>query len=435
MANSNVVGGLFGVTPYDVSSQYGVQDANQAMQFAQLTPQQQGQYGMFLAGSGLGRLAGNVVGGGDPAMVQAQQMQQVKNYAAENNIDINTPAGLRQLAVYANQIGAAEGAAYLGRQAMSIEAQTAETGLKNAQTVKALREPVGTADERSRNLLVQIEQRLANGESVPPEALNQAALIVQEVSKPKSFFDPSSGQMITQPGINPLQALPNLSSAFGRVNQQPAPAGGQSPTSGTPVAGQVTNYPGGVQTTQVVAPKLGEGTIKEIGGIDADIVKLDNSLKNIQEVKGTLGSLDLGLLANTGRSIMSGLGINTQDRIAFDKAQRTVQQQANNLLLLAKGVQTEGDAKRAYDTIMNPDTWKNSDALKAAYKDLEDTTTATKQALKTKRETLQSGGRTEAPKNAQAPKMARDAAFSALQAANPKASEAALNKKLDEMGY
>lgn len=433
MANSNVVGGLFGITPYEVSSQYGVQDANQAMQFAQLNPQQQGQYGMFLAGSGLGRLAGNVVGGGDPAMVQAQQMQQVKQYAAENNIDINTPAGLRQLAVFANQIGAAEGAAYLGRQAMSIEAQQAEIGLKNAQAVKNLREPVGTADERARNLLVQIEQRLANGESVPPEALNQAALIVQEVSKPKSFFDPSSGQMITQPGLNPLQALPNLSSAFGRVSQQPATAGGQAPTGNAPATGQVTT-PSGITTTQVTQPKLDASTVNQISDIDARLPSLDKTLTDISGVIPTIKRLDLGLLENTGRGIMSYTGNNTKDRIDFDKAYKTVQKAANEALVLAKGTQTEGDADRAYKAIMNPDTWKNNEALSAAFKDLDETTKATKEGLLAKRQTLKSGGKTEAPKKQQV-KMARDAAFNALKAANPNHSDAALNKKLDEMGY
>ena len=433
MAN-NVVAGLFGVTPYDVSSNAVNQEAQLATNFAQLTPQQQGQYGMFAGGAGLGRVAAQALGGGDPAMQQAQQMQQVKQYAAENNIDINTPTGLRQLAVYANQIGAAEGAAFFGQRAMAIESQQAETGLKNAQAVKALKEPVGTESERARNLLVQVEQRLANGETVPPEALNQSNLILQELSKPKSFFDAASGQMITQPGINPLQALPNLSAAL-TDNKVQAPAAASGQGNAPAQQGTVTQYPGGIQTTQVVAPKMDASTIKEIGGIDADITKIDASLKNIADVKSTIGSLDLGLLANTGRSIMSGLGINTEDRISFDKAQRTVQQQANNLLLLAKGVQTEGDAKRAYDTIMNPDTWKNADALKAAYSDLEQTTKDTKTALMKKRDTLQSGGRTEAPKANQAPKMARDAAFNALKTANPKASDAVLNKKLDEMGY
>ena len=434
MAN-NVVAGLFGVTPYDVSSNAVNQEAQLATNFAQLTPQQQGQYGMFAGGAGLARAAAQAAGGGDPAMQQAQQMQQVKQYAADNNIDINTPTGLRQLAVYANQIGAAEGAAFFGQRAMTIKAQQAETGLKNAQAVKALKEPVGTESERSRNLLVQVEQRLANGESVPPEALNQAALVLQDLSKPKSFFDAASGQMITQPGINPLQALPNLSAAITGNKVQP-PAAGVSGQGNAPAQqGAVTQYPGGIQTTQVVAPKMDAKTLTDLGTIEADITRIDASLKNIADVKSTIGGLDLGLLANTGRAIMSGLGINTEDRIAFDKAQRTVQQQANNLLLLAKGVQTEGDAKRAYETIMNPDTWKNADALKAAYADLEQTTKDTKAALIKKKEVLQSGGRSTTTTQNQAPKMARDAAFNALKNANPKASDAALNKKLDEMGY
>lgn len=425
----NTVMGLFGASPYDISSNYVNQDMQQALSFANLTPQQQGQYGMFMGGAGLGRVLGNALGGGDPAMKQAQQMQQVKKWVSENNIDLNTAEGLRQAAIFSNQIGAPEGAAFFGRQAIAIESQQAEIGLKKAQAIKALNEPQGTEGERARNFLIQVEQRLANGEEVPAEAKNKAALILQELSKPKSFFDPTSGQMITQPGINPLQALPTLSASLAGKPVATTTAGQQPPQQG-----QVSTLPGGIQTTQVTQPKMDASTVKELGGIEADISKLDASLKNIADVKASIGSLDLGLFANTGRAIMSGFGVNTEDRIAFDKAQRTVQQQANNLLLLAKGVQTEGDAKRAYDAIMNPDTWKNADALKAAYADLEQATRDTKDALSKKRDVLQSGGR-PTQKSPEKPKVTRDDALTALRRANPGKSDAVLNKKLDEMGY
>lgn len=424
----DIVGGLFGITPYDVSSNYINQDVGQAMQFAQLTPQQQGQYGLFMGGAGLGRALGNALGGGDPAMKQAQQMQQVKQWVAENGIDLNTPDGLRRAAVFANQIGSPEGASFFGRQAISMEAQQAELGLKKAQTVKALREPVGTADERARNYLVDIERRLANGEDVSQSELNQAALIMQDISKPKSFFDPSSGQMITQPGINPLQSLPTLAQKTSGVQGTGKPAA-QGQQGGN---ANVTQYPGGVTTTQVTQPKMDAKIVSEISDIDSKLPTIDLALKNISDVKATIGRLDLGLLQNTGRGVLAYGGSNTEDRISFDKAYRTVQKAANEMLLLAKGTQTEGDAQRAYDAIMNPNTWKNAEALQAAFNDLEEATKANKTGLMNKRNTLQSGGRNPVQKQA---KPSRAAALNRLKELNPNTPEDALNKKLDQLGY
>lgn len=128
----DIVGGLFGITPYDVSSNYINQDMQQAVNFANLTPQQQGQYGLFMGGAGLGRALGNALGGGDPAMKQAQQMQQVKQWIASSGVDINTPEGLAQAAQYAQSIGATEGAMFLGQQSTALRQKQA-TAMRTEQ--------------------------------------------------------------------------------------------------------------------------------------------------------------------------------------------------------------------------------------------------------------------------------------------------------------
>ena len=423
----NIVSGLFGITPNDVYDAYAAQDRRAAVDLMNNpTLAQMGIYYGSQIGSGLGRGVASLLGAEDPRLQQAKIMAE----AQQQNFDTTSPEGLQQLAQFFVQRGQPGLASQVAQQAQEIKKLYAEEQLKKAQAVKALQEPQGTEAERNRNFLIQVEQKLARGEDVPQEAKNQAALILQEMSKPKSFFDPSSGQMITQPGLNPLQSLPNLSNNL-LGNKQTTPQSGQISNQ----QGVSTSLPGGIQTTQVTQPKMDAGTIKELGALDADIIKIDDSLKNIRSVKNTINSLDLGLLQNTGRSIQSILGVNTKDRLAFDKAQRTVQQQANNLLLLAKGVQTEGDAKRAYETIMNPDTWKNTDALQAAFNDLETITSATKEALAVKRNTLQSGGRTEAPKASNKPKASRSEAFAKLKAANPNKSDAAINNWLDKQGY
>jgi hypothetical protein len=141
MAN-NIVGGLFGVTPYDVASQRVNDEAQLATNFAQLTPQQQGQYGMYAGGAGLVRAASGLLGAEDPAMVQAKQMQQVKQWIAQSGVDINSPEGLAQAAQYAQSIGAIEGAMYLSQQSQQMRKQrtevgTAEENLQRGQQYRA----------------------------------------------------------------------------------------------------------------------------------------------------------------------------------------------------------------------------------------------------------------------------------------------------------
>jgi hypothetical protein len=143
-----IVGGLFGVSPYDIASQRINEESLLATNFAQLTPQQQGQYGMYAGGAGLVRAGAGLLGAEDPAMIQARQMQQVKQYIAQQGLDINSPEGLAQAAQYAQSIGATEGAMVLGQQARQISRSSAEEQLKLAQAEKASRENVGEIVDR-----------------------------------------------------------------------------------------------------------------------------------------------------------------------------------------------------------------------------------------------------------------------------------------------
>lgn len=426
------IASLFGLDPNIIAqqqAQQALQGSQQtAMQYAQLSPMQQAQYAIFQGGAGATGGLLSAVGPESAQVTRAKQINAFKQILADNKITMDTPEGIKAAAALAAQNGLPEIAAELANTSMTM----AKT---QADITKSLQP--GTESERNRAFLVGIDTALSQGKQVAPEALRQAALIVQAELKPKSYFQ--DGQLVTVRGESPLPQLPALSQVLsgGKFVQQ-APQT-QLPTGVQPTIpqgqGVTQQVAPGITATPVLPQKLDAGTIKELGAIDADIVKIDDSIKNIGEVKSTINNLDLGLLQNTGRNIQSFLGINTKDRLAFDKAQRTVQQQANNLLLLAKGVQTEGDAKRAYDTIMNPDTWKNADALQAAFNDLETTITATKDALAVKRNTLQSGGKTEAPKATNRPKAAREDAFAKLKAANPNKSDAVLNNWLDKQGY
>jgi hypothetical protein len=123
---ADIVNSLFGIDTGAVNREAMAAESNRAYQFANLNPQQQGQYGMMLAGQMGGRAVSGLLGAEDPRLVQARQMEQVKQHIAQQGLDINTPEGLAQAAQYAQSIGATEGAMYLGQQALAKRKSTVE---------------------------------------------------------------------------------------------------------------------------------------------------------------------------------------------------------------------------------------------------------------------------------------------------------------------
>ena len=140
----DIVGSLFGTSPQQVQAEMVAPIFNRAQQFAQLNPMQQAQYGLYSGGAMLGQGVAGLMGGEDPRLVQARQMEQVKQWIAQSGVDINSPEGLTQAAQYAQSIGATEGAMFLGQQAMAKRKSLAETGIQeeNLQRGQKWREAV-----------------------------------------------------------------------------------------------------------------------------------------------------------------------------------------------------------------------------------------------------------------------------------------------------
>jgi hypothetical protein len=200
------------------------------------------------------------------------------------------------------------------------------------------------------------------------------------------------------------------------LSAQPAMAAApvaEAPTEAAPmpVEGEVgtsktITTPGGAKVTTT---KIGEGKPLEpalkakVADIDGNISKLGQSVEKLGTLGASIDSLDVGFIQNVMRAGASTLGINTKDRLAYDQLRREALKEANNLLLLAKGTQTEGDAQRAKEAIADENTWKNKEALQAAFNDLRATHSATIEDLKVQRNTLTSKNPSQTPTNPPAP--------------------------------
>lgn len=403
------------------------------MQLAQMDPNQR----LFLQaarsgqqlGQGLGSLFGQDVR--DPAVIRATKMREL---AAKYGV--NTAESLDKIASDLQTSGDFDMAMQIKAKADEMRKSSTELKLKQAQTAKAERPSEGTLSERNRQIISKAEIKLAGGQPLTPEETSAVRWMVAQETKPKAFRDADTGELITIQPLDLQQAAPNIFNFLqgGKQQTSPLPAGVPAEV------GQITSPAPGITVT-----KVGEGkgpdasTLKELGTIEANITKLNKSVTNLSSIDSQINTLDLGLLENWARGGLAGVGINTKDRTTFDKLKRTMLAEANNLLLLAKGAQTEGDAQRARDQIADENTWKNKEALKQAFADLRQTHKDTLDALDAQKTVLTSKGKSLTQKPTTAPPTTvggdNEAKIAKFMAANPKMNREQVVSNMKRMGF
>lgn len=88
---ADVMNSLFGVTPESLMAQREAALAQQATNYAQLSPMQAAQAGFYTAGNRLAGAAGGLLGAQDPEMMRIQQRQQMLQ-----GLDLSSPESLKQ---------------------------------------------------------------------------------------------------------------------------------------------------------------------------------------------------------------------------------------------------------------------------------------------------------------------------------------------------
>jgi hypothetical protein len=364
MATDSILG-LF-TDPYQYMQQKNQDQDAAAMKFAQLNPMERAQYGIYRGAGQLGGAAAGALGVQDPMLQMQTQRQQILR-----NVDQTDPASIAAAAQQLSRVGDQQGALQLAELSRTA-------ALKKAQADKALRTASSTTvSERNREMIANAEIKLANGQDLTPEEEARVRWMIGQENKPKIFRDSDTGEITTIEPIDLATSAPNLAKLVGKGAKE----GGATGAAG--VTGTVTTTP---------ATKLPASLKKEVGTVDEQLTTLDSSVKKLTELTPKINNLNLGLYQNIERGVSGFLGKPTEDTKEFKQLRREVLAQANNLLLLAKGVQTEGDAQRAKDQIADEDTWKNKELLTSAFEDLKKTLENTQEALKAKRTTLTSPG-------------------------------------------
>ena len=358
MADSQIAS-LF-ATPEMYQQAQNAQALERANAFAQLDPLQRAAQSMYYGGYQAGNAIAGALGAQDPQMQALTARKQIAQ-----QIDWTKPESIAAGAQALAQRGDTRGALLVAEEGRAA-------ALKAAQATKAANlAGATTVSERNRSVIQQAEVKLAKGEKLTPEEEANARWLVAQESKPKIFRDNDTGEIIKIDPLDISSAAPNLAKQFGKQATATGASAGVSSTGQT---------------------KLATPIRKEVGDVDQQLITLDNSVSRIGELLPKIDNLDLGLAANLKRSVKGFFGEETPDIKEFKQVFREAKKQANDILMAAKGTQTEGDAQRAYDQIADPDTWKNKDLLKAAFDDLAKAHQGAKAALLAKRETLTTPG-------------------------------------------
>jgi hypothetical protein len=120
---TSVTQSLFGMTPQMIQAQREADLQAQALRFAQLTPMQQAQAGLFTAGSQLGTGIAGALGYEDPEMAQARARQGLLG-----GVDMSDPQMLREAARMADPVTAQ----MLTSRALELEKGLADIGAAEA---------------------------------------------------------------------------------------------------------------------------------------------------------------------------------------------------------------------------------------------------------------------------------------------------------------
>jgi hypothetical protein len=299
--------------------------------------------------------------------------------------DQSDPKSLASAAKQLNAIGDTQGAMALTDYIRKAQESAGKIALQNAQLLKAMQPAKLTGDERYIENLRIVETKLQNNEKPTLTELANANISGQMLSKPRSYFDQASGQMVTQAATDPSKAFPLAYKQMGATTEDgvttvPKPTV-QKATSG--------NIPAGSQT--------------EIGNIQANLAKLENSSPELESFLQSLktGEVKFNATSNTldllGATVLPAFGFKEQGgQVKKDEIKRALTERVNTLLLMAKGTQTEGDAERAKDQIASTTTFLSQARMIGAIEGLQRAEKKLEKELVAKRTSLQSQGKPEA---------------------------------------
>jgi hypothetical protein len=325
----NIVGGLFGVNPAQLQQQRMAQDLKEGFMLAQLSPMERATAGIYAGSKQFGRAAQSLLGMEDPQLQEAAMAKKLSE-----NFDVNSVEGLRGLAAELQRAGSLRYSQLAAQQANQLE----QAGLTRQKTSADIQreERVAAKAELSTAQEERLRAELAN---LPPNATEaQVIEVVRKYGSPDKIL-----QILTQSKDRQArlaEARLKGEGTKGEKEEKPLPA----------------------------------GTVKEI----ATAERINNTLnrtnttldKYITEVDENKIEFNLG--KNIAGWVQRGTGKQDANTLKQVSLKKFLENERNNILLAAKGTQTEGDANRAMSQIFDRTDWTSNVAVSQALSDLKD---------------------------------------------------------------
>lgn len=180
---TNITDGLFGIDPAALGQQQQTTMANQALQYASLSPSEQGQYSAYLGGGMAGQAFKGMMGIEDPQMKKAAIAQQLAS-----QFDITTADGLRQYA----QALAQNGAPDLAQMAVK---RADEMSVSQATVAAKMREKIPQTGEVVNQGLYAQALKDADGDPIKAAQLYNQRELSERVRVSAASATPAPGQV------------------------------------------------------------------------------------------------------------------------------------------------------------------------------------------------------------------------------------------------
>jgi hypothetical protein len=133
MAERDIVGGMFGLTPEMYQQGMNRRDSATNLTAAQLTPGQLAGFYAMEAGTGLGRAAQGLLGVEDPQLAMIRDVQQMRT-----QFDVSTPQGLRSFAQALGQKGYTDLAIQATARAAEVDKDLATAEQKRTEKLPSI---------------------------------------------------------------------------------------------------------------------------------------------------------------------------------------------------------------------------------------------------------------------------------------------------------
>lgn len=361
-----------GLSPEQAQAQI---DEQRALQFANLNPQQRIASGIYQGITGIGR----ALGAKDPMLEQASQMR-----ALAQQFDTTTAEGLMQYAQALQRAGNIQGAQAAAAQAQQAMLRQEQLGETRAKAEKA------RAEAGQKQLSIAQENKLRDElAKLPDDATDDdVAKIVRKYGDPdkilKSIETRQAAATARQERLDAREREIRLQTE-GRIQvaQQMGANAAEVARIRADSAEQIAQLRKDMQEGKQAKPAASDRkALAEAQGIieqtQGTLDRLDGFAKQIED-----GKLKFGLVRNLRSQAALATGRASEEDVEKDKFNRFVLEAANNLLLLAKGTQTEGDAQRARDQVVGALSKNDTNAVKAALDDLRGVLRRTQSAANT----------------------------------------------------